>query len=363
MNLQDDQGSPPKRKELLFLNFNQDASCVSAGTVDGFCVFNCEPFTKAHEQSEGGGLGICEMLFCTSLVAVVGSGDQPTFSPRKLRILNTHSAHQQTICELNFVSSILAVKLNMKRMIVVMETKIHVYDINTLKILHSIDTVTNPEGLAALCPGDNSYVAYPGTKGDVLIFDALNLSTVNVIEKAHKGSISTLAFNDDGTLLATSSTKGTVIRVFSIPEAKKLYEFRRGSYPARIFSIAFSRDSSLLAASSESGTVHVFQVDKAAASTSGSSMTASFMGFSSYLPEVVSDIWQPVRAFAQVKLPSPCPSLCGIAKGNDLIYVVTAEGYFYQYKLDLHAGGECKMVGEFTLFESKSEEVAATFLD
>jgi hypothetical protein len=24
--------------------------CVSAGTVDGFCVFNCEPFTKAHEQ-------------------------------------------------------------------------------------------------------------------------------------------------------------------------------------------------------------------------------------------------------------------------------------------------------------------------
>jgi autophagy-related protein 18 len=79
--------------------------------------------------------------------------------------MNTHSAHQQTICELNFVSSILAVKLNMKRMIVVMETKIHVYDINTLKILHSIDTVTNPEGLAALCPGDNSYVAYPGTKG------------------------------------------------------------------------------------------------------------------------------------------------------------------------------------------------------
>jgi autophagy-related protein 18 len=56
-----------------------------------------------------------------------------------------------------------------------------------------------------------------------------------------------------------------VIRVFSIPEAKKLYEFRRGSYPARIFSIAFSRDSSLLAASSESGTVHVFQVDKSAA--------------------------------------------------------------------------------------------------
>jgi len=90
---------------LLFFLFTNSISyffkirCVSAGTVDGFCVFNCEPFTKAHEQctppsrldlfiyfnarsdlfarvAEGGGLGICEMLFCTSLVAVVGSGDQ-----------------------------------------------------------------------------------------------------------------------------------------------------------------------------------------------------------------------------------------------------------------------------------------------
>jgi hypothetical protein len=35
----------------------------------------------------------------------------------------------------------------------------------------------------------------------------------------------------------------------------------------------------------------------------------------------------------QVKLPSQCPSLCGIAKEKDLIYVVTAEGFFYQYKV------------------------------
>jgi len=312
---------------------------------------------------ELGGLSICEMLFSRSLVAVVGSGNQPTSSPRKLRILNTHNSQQQTICELNFVSSILAVKLNLKRMIVVMETKVHVYDISTLQILYTIDTVNNREGLAALCPGDDSYVAYPGSKGDVLIFDALNLSTVNVIEKAHKGPVCSLTFNHDGTLLATTSTKGTVIRVFSVPEAKKLYEFRRGSYPALIFSVAFSRDSSLLAAASESGTVHLFQVDKTPAGTGIGSMTSSFMDFSSYLPEAVSDLWQPVRSFAQVKLPSPCPSLCGIAEDNSLIYVVTAEGYFYQYKLNERTGGECKLVGEHTLFESKSEEVSATFLE
>lgn len=34
-------------------------------------------------------IGIVEMLFCTSLVAIVGAGDQPAFSPRRLQIINT----------------------------------------------------------------------------------------------------------------------------------------------------------------------------------------------------------------------------------------------------------------------------------
>jgi autophagy-related protein 18 len=36
-----------------------------------------------------GGIGIVEMLFCTSLVALVGAGEQPAFSPRHLQIINT----------------------------------------------------------------------------------------------------------------------------------------------------------------------------------------------------------------------------------------------------------------------------------
>jgi len=194
-----------KREDLLFVNFNQEFNCISVGTGDGFAIYNTEPFRKAYEYSLGGGVGIAQMLFCTSLVAVVGSGDQPTLSPRQLKMYNT--SKNESICELNFVSSILTVKMNKKRMVVVMETKIHVYDVNTMKILHTIDTATNPEGICDLCHYDHSNVAYPGTKGDVLIFDALNLRTVNVVEQAHKGPISCLAFNEDGSLLATASDK------------------------------------------------------------------------------------------------------------------------------------------------------------
>ncbi|OMJ25449.1 Autophagy-related protein 18 [Smittium culicis] len=38
-----------------------------------------------------GGVSIVEMLFCTSLVALVGSGDHPQMSPRRLQIKNTKS--------------------------------------------------------------------------------------------------------------------------------------------------------------------------------------------------------------------------------------------------------------------------------
>jgi autophagy-related protein 18 len=77
-------------------------SCVSVGTKKGFKIFNCDPFGKCYENGinvkeryfncnalEDGGAGICEMLFASSLVAISGIGEPSTFSPRKLRILNT----------------------------------------------------------------------------------------------------------------------------------------------------------------------------------------------------------------------------------------------------------------------------------
>ena len=39
--------------------------------------------------ADDGARGIVEMLFCTSLIALVGVADQPQSSPRKLQIVNT----------------------------------------------------------------------------------------------------------------------------------------------------------------------------------------------------------------------------------------------------------------------------------
>lgn len=61
-------------------------------------------------------------------------------------------------------------------------------------------------------------------------------------------------------MLATASDKGTVVRVFSVPDAKKLWQFRRGSSSARIFSINFNLMSTLLAVSSDTSTIHIYRL-------------------------------------------------------------------------------------------------------
>ena len=52
------------------------------------------------------------------------------------------------ICELLFPSSILAVKLNRKSLVIVLEMEIYVYDISNMRLLHVIETTPNPEGVS-----------------------------------------------------------------------------------------------------------------------------------------------------------------------------------------------------------------------
>ena len=75
-----------------------------------------------------------------------------------------------------------------------------------------------------------------------------------------------MAWNHDGSLLASASQKGTVIRVFRLPDVSKAYTFRRGTTTSTIHSLAFSPPSvkpSLLCAASAHGTVHLFHLQEA----------------------------------------------------------------------------------------------------
>lgn len=79
---------------------------------------------------------------------------------------------------------------------------------------------------------------------------------------AHASPLSALAVNPSGTVLATASSTGTLIRVWdpSAPSPRLVKELRRGTDSAQIFGIALRQDGQALCVSSDKGTVHVWDL-------------------------------------------------------------------------------------------------------
>jgi autophagy-related protein 18 len=357
--------------------------------------------------------------------------------------------------------------LNRKRLAVVLEEEIYLYDISNLAHLTTIATSPNPNGIFSLSPSsENCYMVYPlpkpredqgerrpahapppsalvpPTSGEVIVYDTDSLKAVNVIE-AHRSPLSCVALNSDGTRLATASETGTIIRVFSVPDGQKLFQFRRGTIPSTIYSMSFNLTSTLLCVSSASETIHIFRlasprsstgagseapssprtnrwsrarsIDSADYSPSGSTTGSSprvsegteyavpaaagpssnnggndssapsrgllgsmlrrsslIVGRSvagavgSYLPQSVTEMLEPQRDFASIKIPrptnapgarnsmtlrggsAPLKSLVAMCSNAPQVIVVTSDGGFYIYHIDLEKGGEGYLVKKFS---------------
>jgi WD repeat-containing protein 45 len=75
---------------------------------------------------------------------------------------------------------------------------------------------------------------------------------------AHTTALTTLSVPPSGRLLATTSSRGTLVRVWDSHTGKLVREFRRGTDKAEIYGVAFRPDERELCVWSDKGTVHVF---------------------------------------------------------------------------------------------------------
>ncbi|KAH7666801.1 WD40-repeat-containing domain-containing protein [Dioscorea alata] len=249
----------PSALTLLHLSFNQDHGCFAAGTDRGFRIYNCDPFREIFRRDfDEGGIGVVEMLFRCNILALVGGGSRPHYPPSKVMIWDDHQS--RCIGELSFRSEVRAVRLRRDRIIVVLDHKIFVYNFADLKLVHQIETVPNPKGLCAVSQQQGSLVLVcpGGQKGQVRVEHYGARKTKFIM--AHDSRIACFALSQDGQLIATASTKGTLIRVFSTADGTLLQEVRRGADRAEIHSLAFSANMQWLVVSSDKGTVHVFSL-------------------------------------------------------------------------------------------------------
>lgn len=258
--------------DLLYFNFNQDFSCFSCGTTNGFIIYNVDPFRETFRRIfPNGGIGIVEMLYRCNILAIVGGGKYPRYSLNKVMIWDDHQ--NKAIGELKFKSHVKAVKLRKDCVVVVLETKVYVYNFKDLKLLDNITTVANPNGLVSLCTDNNANIlAVPGLNHGYIRIELYNHHKSQLI-KAHDASLSCFALNSTGTFLASASEKGTLIRIWNTFTGEPVRELRRGMDRAEIYSLSFNAPSTFLACSSDKGTVHIFSLTSTPVKASSGSST------------------------------------------------------------------------------------------
>jgi WD40 repeat protein len=213
----------PVEQVLLSVGFNQDYGCFACGTQTGFRIYNCDPFKETFRREfDGAGIALVEMLFRCNILALVGGGKAPRYSPNKVMIWDDHQS--RCIGELSFRSEVRAVRLRRDKIVVVLEFKIYVYNFADLKLLHQIETLSNTKGICALSPGPTSCVlACPGQRRGEIRIELYSAKKTRFVQ-AHDSSLACLALSQNGQLLATASNKGTLIRIFSTVDGSKLQE-------------------------------------------------------------------------------------------------------------------------------------------
>ena len=255
---------------LLHASFDSHlTSSLAFAAKDGISILDLDHLEQSPFKTSQSGVGLVHILKVngTTMLAVVGSGDLAGSSPRKLKVLDAET--KKTACEITFQSSILSCAISSQFMALCLESSIHIVELVGMKVVLKISTASNAKGIMTMSKTSlPTVLAYPssdiiGEFNAVIIDVAIASSTASRTSCiAHKSRLFCLQMNPTGTLIASASITGTIIRVFDTQTSSKLHEFRRGLQQANISSLLFGLSDSLLLASSSSGTVHIFQLQR-----------------------------------------------------------------------------------------------------
>ena len=291
------------------------------------------------------------MLYRTNILALVGSDNNVNDKRSKLIIWD--DKQKKPLSELKFNQNIMNVKLRKDKIIVVCRDKIYVFNLSTFKNMDIIETGDNSHGIVGVSyEPEQTLLAYPDKKkGHVRIKNYEKSSVFHI--NAHENNIAYIVLSYDGSLLATASEQGTLIRIFNTENGNILQEVRRGKDKADIKYICFEPNYRFIAASSNKGTIHIWSLSNALKclnknheeesntienKTSGLKWLPSFLG-----GEFFNSEW----SFAKVRI-TDHRSICCFGPDNTII-VVSTEGKYYKAQIDMEKGGECKIIQEENL--------------
>ena len=262
------------------------------------------------------GVTYAQLLHTSSILAVILPN-----SPRCCFLYNAKNA-TNPLAALPMSAAVRRVELNKKVLIcITADGRLHVFHMNnvdsgerpvwiqSLNVMHPLDSVRNIRGSSIYFSGsyfdlspkdDECYLvckSFNGTAGTIRVYDPTNISEVEVssmnVSVNTSGGMSAAASGHSGearkkdrrrchlhttidahehpvtrmligsssnsSFVATVSSKGTAIRVFSLPQGQQIYEWHRGSRACQILSLGWNGLGDRLVSYGSSNTIHVFE--------------------------------------------------------------------------------------------------------
>ena len=303
------------------------------------------------------------MLKKTNILALVGGGKIPKFSKNKIIIWDDHLG--KIISQIRFNSDIINVKIRIDCIIGILDDKIYILNINTLETIDILDTFNNPHGIFSMSNSNNELIIsfpYSKNKGKVqlenyiLFKESFNKNESKIIN-AHESNIAYIKINNEGTLLATASDKGTLIRLFNISNQEMITELRRGTKNVKINCLAFDINTEFIGCTSDVGTVHIFDIhevnklfekdedkNKSNDENNKKEKPKTSKSYGIKIKE---------RSFVKFKVQEE-KSILGFCNQNSFV-VLTNDGKLYKACFDVKSGGNCSKVEELYITENKDK--------
>ena len=371
-----------KIDKILNISFNQDNSCFSLGLENGFMVYGTYPIKNKYKRSMDGGIKHAEMLYRTNLLALIGGGDLPKFNPKKLVLWDDYQ--NKMVSEIKFFSNLKNVKLKKDKIFAICDKNIYVFDLKTLENLEIIATKENPKGLFGINNDENKTIIAYLEKNDKENKEDINKHYITIKNYnkdnsikifAQEDTISYISLNNDGSLLATSNEKGTLIKIHSCINGNLLAQFYRGKEKAEINYICFDKLSNFLAVTSDRGTIHIWSmagvIEKIEKEDNNKNNEISNDKKDERKNENKNNderestkvenlprnkkvmFGQNEKSFAQIRINSN-KSICSF-QDNNIIVVITYDRMYYQAQLDTKIGGNCKIIFQDSLNNLKPD--------
>lgn len=207
------------------------------------------------------------MLYKTNILALVGGGEVPKFSPNKITIWDDHQC--KIVSQIRFNSEVIKVKIRKDSIIGIIYDKIYILNIFTLEIIDIFQTYENPNGVFSCSNINNDLIlAFPNSQGKgkvqieqyFITYEANKKNEAKIIN-AHESQIACISINNEGTILATASDKGTLIRIFLISKSDQpIAVLKRGKKTVNINCLVFDETSEIIGCTSDAGTTHLFDI-------------------------------------------------------------------------------------------------------